>query len=154
MMMMMLSRSSFLCALPFSPIRFRFFSSSRVLPYKPDTFHDHHDHPTVIVPKEKLMLHFSRSGGPGGQNVNKVSTKVDLRFNIETAEWIPEEVKARLKEKFPNRINQEGEFFMNSSRFRTQTQNIRDAIEKLQEMIDEACIPPSIVIICPLFFFL
>jgi peptidyl-tRNA hydrolase ICT1 len=73
----------------------------------------------ITIPKDKLTFAFSRSSGPGGQNVNKVNTKVDLRFNIESAGWLTEEVKERLIELYPNRINSENEFIVTSQKTRT-----------------------------------
>ncbi|KAJ3414065.1 Peptidyl-tRNA hydrolase ict1, mitochondrial [Chytridiales sp. JEL 0842] len=80
------------------------------------------------IPKEQLEFSFSRSGGPGGQNVNKVSTKVDLRFDIKNVSWIPENVRGRIVE----------QFVITSDRYRTQAQNIEDCMQKLYEMIRAA----------------
>ena len=54
--------------------------------------------PDVHIPVEKLDFSYARSSGPGGQNVNKVNTKAEMRFKVDDADWIPEEVKGRLKE--------------------------------------------------------
>ncbi|CAG9323867.1 unnamed protein product [Blepharisma stoltei] len=92
----------------------------------------------IRVPQELLEASFCRSSGPGGQAVNKVSTKVDLRFSVDDATWLPEHVKERLKELYHNQINKEGELFVTSQRFRDQKHNLKDAIQKIQEMVDEA----------------
>ena len=63
---------------------------------------------TIKVPLNKLDLSFSRSSGPGGQNVNKVNTKADIRFKIDSADWIPDDVKQRLHELYGSYINKEG----------------------------------------------
>lgn len=74
----------------------------------------------ISVPKEKLNLSFARSSGPGGQNVNKLNTKVDLRFHVESCDWIPEKVKRRFLEQNKNAINRLGEFHLQSEKTRTQ----------------------------------
>ena len=71
----------------------------------------------VQIPQEKINLAFSRSGGAGGQNVNKINTKVELRFKLDEAEWLDFMTKQRLREIFPNRINSEGEFISEMIRF-------------------------------------
>ncbi len=87
------------------------------------------------IPLDRLAVSFSRSGGPGGQNVNKVSSRVELRFELASAGWIPPRGRARLAELFPSRLTTAGEFRVVSSRFRDQGQNLRDCQEKLSEMI-------------------
>ena len=110
-----------------------------VAPYvNPDDLHP--DRPIFDghIPREKLHLSFSRSSGPGGQNVNKVNTKVDIRLNIDDADWLPDIVKERLKEIKANKINKEGELIIQAQSFRTQEQNIKDAIHRLKGYIEEA----------------
>ena len=69
---------------------------------------------TAAVTKEKLILSFSRSQGPAGQNVNKVNSKADGRFHIDSADWITAEAKSRLKQIFAHHINKEGELVVQS----------------------------------------
>jgi len=84
------------------------------------------------IPRERLEFRFSRSGGPGGQHVNKVSTKAELRFRIDDADWISERVRARLRRLQARRINSDGELVIMSSRYRSQSRNVEDCIEKLR----------------------
>jgi len=97
----------------------------------------------ITIPIDKLNISFSRSGGAGGQNVNKVNTKVEFRFNIENAEWISPEIKSRLIELFPNKINNNGEFLVTSQEHRTQEENKKEAAKKLQMIIYEASQPKN-----------
>jgi peptidyl-tRNA hydrolase ICT1 len=90
------------------------------------------------IPMNKIIISFSRSSGAGGQNVNKVNTKVELRFNVDLADWLNDKAKIRLKELYPNKINKEGDFILTSQEHRTQEQNRREAEKKLQYIIYEA----------------
>lgn len=97
---------------------------------------------TGRVKKEYFQVQFVRSSGPGGQNVNKVNTKAEIRFNVEQAEWLPDRAKANLMEAEKNRINKDGELVISSSRYRTQQKNLEDALAKVQHMVVEASTPP------------
>jgi protein subunit release factor B len=90
---------------------------------------------TFAIPRDKLEIRSSRSGGSGGQHVNKVETKIDIRFNLLTCEWIPEAVKVRMTQAFATRINKQGELVVTSEATRSQVQNLEDCIKKLYQMI-------------------
>jgi len=104
----------------------------------------HANEPIPKVTLEHVTVGFARSGGPGGQNVNKVNTKVDMRFNVMAAGWLPLRIRERILQMEKNRINKDGEIVMSSTKSRTQKGNIEDALGKLQAIIDAAAyVPPS-----------
>jgi ribosome-associated protein len=90
-----------------------------------------------IDPKE-LQFEFFRSSGPGGQNVNKVSTAVRLRYDVGRSPSLPDEVKQRLARLAGKRLTEEGILLIEARRFRTQEQNRQDALERLTSLIDQA----------------
>ncbi|KAL1210988.1 hypothetical protein V5N11_035789 [Cardamine amara subsp. amara] len=99
--------------------------------------------PTPQITLEHVTLNFARSGGPGGQNVNKVNTKVDMRFNVKNAYWLSDRIREKIIQMEKNRINKDGELVISSTKTRTQKGNIDDALSKLQAIIDAASyVPP------------
>ncbi|CAI0413552.1 unnamed protein product [Linum tenue] len=101
------------------------------------------DEPTPQITLDQVTVSFARSGGPGGQNVNKVNTKVDMRFNVKNAYWLSDRIKEKILQTEKNRINKDGEIVISSTRTRTQKGNIDDALEKLQAIIEAASyVPP------------
>jgi len=97
----------------------------------------------IEIPIEKLNFHFSRSSGPGGQNVNKLNTKAEVRLNIEEAEWLPDEIKSRLRLYNQNLINKADELIISAQEHRTQKQNKVECVDKLRQMIQLASVEPK-----------
>ncbi len=98
---------------------------------------------SIIIPREELSFTFSRSGGPGGQNVNKVSSKVTLRWNPAGSRALPEAVKKRLLAQQRSRLTREGDLLVGSQRFRDQGRNLEDCLNKLRELVVQALHPPK-----------
>ena len=95
------------------------------------------------IPDEELVERFVRSSGPGGQNVNKLSTAVELRFDAANSPSLPDEVRARLLARRDRRITDEGVIVLSAQRFRTQDRNREDARERLAELIRTALVAPK-----------
>lgn len=97
----------------------------------------------IALYEREVKCHFVRSSGPGGQNVNKVATAVQLRFNALASESIDEGVKRRLKRLAGKRMGEDGVLRIAAQRFRTQERNREDAIERLVALIRAAAKPPK-----------
>jgi ribosome-associated protein len=97
----------------------------------------------IIIEEDELSWEFVRSGGPGGQNVNKVATAVQLRFDVAGSASLPPDVKDRLKRIAGRRMTAEGALILRAQRFRSQERNRVDARERLQEIITEAVERPK-----------
>lgn len=100
--------------------------------------------PTVEIPDEEFEITYARSGGPGGQNVNKVNSKAVLRWNVSATPSLPFGVKNRFLAKFENRLTTDGFILVTSQKTRDQGKNVEDCREKLKEMILEVVTPPTI----------
>lgn len=97
----------------------------------------------IKVPLNALQVTAVRASGPGGQNVNKVSTKIDARLDIDKADWIPDKLKERLCELNANRLLKGNQIRITASEHRTQNQNLNEVYNKLQQMIDQASYAPE-----------
>ncbi len=99
--------------------------------------------PTVSIHESELKFTFVRAPGPGGQNVNKLATAAQLRFNIQQSH-LPEETRERLLSLLSNKITSTGDLIIKASRYRTQEQNKQDAIDRLIELIKRVITPPKL----------
>lgn len=99
--------------------------------------------PKVTVYPQYVSTSFVRSSGPGGQHVNKVNTKAEVRFAMEDAHWLPQEVSERLAQQEAGRINKSGELVLTCQETRSQQRNLAMAMQKLQELVDAACVVPK-----------
>lgn len=98
--------------------------------------------PSLQIDERELQIDFVRASGPGGQNVNKVATAAQLRFDVH-ASSLPEEVKARLIALAGKRISSESILLIEAKRFRTQEQNREDAIQRFVELVRKALVKPK-----------
>jgi ribosome-associated protein len=97
----------------------------------------------VIIYETEIHMDFVRSSGPGGQNVNKVSTAVQLRFDVRNTASIPVEIQERLIRLAGKRVTAEGVLVIHASRFRTQERNRQDAIDRLVQLVRRAAEKPK-----------
>lgn len=98
---------------------------------------------TISLDEEELEETFIRAPGPGGQNVNKVASAVQLRFNAATSPGLSEAVFGRLKDLAGRRMTRDGIVVISASRFRSQERNRQDARDRLVALIREAAVPPK-----------
>ena len=96
----------------------------------------------MAIPEQELTFEFIRSSGPGGQNVNKVSTAVRLRFDVRNSAALADEVKLRLLVLAGRRATKEGELVLLGQRHRTQEKNRQDVVERLEELVARALVAP------------
>jgi len=99
--------------------------------------------PWLSIGESELHFDFIRASGPGGQNVNKVSDAVQLRFDAANSPSMPEGVKERLVTLARNRMSAEGVLIIKAQRFRSQTQNREDAVSRLVTLVRTAALPPK-----------
>lgn len=99
---------------------------------------------SVEIPDEEFEISFARSGGPGGQNVNKVNSKAIMRWNVTASQSLPFGVRNRFLAKFANRLTADGSILITSQKTRDQGKNVEDCREKLRELILSVLNPPAI----------
>jgi len=98
--------------------------------------------PAISIDEREIAEEFVRSSGPGGQNVNKLSTAVQLRFNIRSSPSLPNDVAIRAQKLAGKRLTNDGVIIIVAQRFRTQERNRSDALERLVALLREAAEPP------------
>jgi ribosome-associated protein len=97
----------------------------------------------ISIDEDELSEKFVRSSGPGGQNVNKVATAVQLRFDIANSENLPQRIKTKLVKSGDSRITKEGELVLIAESYRTQEANRKDAVDRLREILRKAAFVPK-----------
>ncbi|MEN4013520.1 MAG: alternative ribosome rescue aminoacyl-tRNA hydrolase ArfB [Chloroflexota bacterium] len=99
---------------------------------------------TIKIDESEIQFDFIRASGPGGQNVNKVSSAVQLRFDIRNSPSLKPDVKERLTKSAGNRVTEDGILIIEAKRYRTQEQNRLDAIRRLILLVQKALAPPKV----------
>lgn len=99
--------------------------------------------PQIKIPADELRLRFARSGGPGGQNVNKVSSKAVLHFDVARSPSLPDDVRQRFLKRYASRLTKQGEIVLHSDAFRDQRRNVADCYQRLRRMLQAVLLPPK-----------
>lgn len=97
----------------------------------------------IRIPLRELHFTFARSSGPGGQNVNKVSTKATLRWSVAASPVLPVAVRERFLGKYHRRVTKEGDVVITSQRFRDRGRNVADCLAKLRDMVASVATAPT-----------
>ena len=98
----------------------------------------------IFIPAEALDWQFARSSGPGGQHVNRTSSKALLRYNARQSPHLPENVRRRFLDREKSRLTRDGEIIITSQRHRDQPKNIADCLAKLSLMLERALVEPKV----------
>jgi ribosome-associated protein len=96
------------------------------------------------IPLREFEFTYARSGGPGGQNVNKVNSKATLRWAVATSSSVPDDIRRRFFARYGRRLTAEGELLIVSQRFRDAGRNTADCLEKLREMLAAVAVAPKV----------
>jgi ribosome-associated protein len=99
--------------------------------------------PGLQIPMREFSITFARSGGPGGQNVNKLNTKATLRWPVRGNKSLPEAVHGRFLSKYGGKLTVAGDLLITSQRFRDAGRNLADCLEKLRRMLISVAVPPK-----------
>ncbi|MCF7820846.1 MAG: aminoacyl-tRNA hydrolase [Mariprofundaceae bacterium] len=100
--------------------------------------------PSIVIPEDEIQLDFIRASGPGGQNVNKVATAVQLRFDVFKSPSITDAVRRRLINLAGSRVTNDGILILKAQQHRTQHANKRDALNRFRMLVEQAAIRPKI----------
>lgn len=95
------------------------------------------------VPRSEITMAFSRSSGAGGQNVNKVNSKAEVRWDIASSDSVPQDVLGRFLSRYRNRLDAEGLVLVTSERHRDRERNVEDAVEKIEEWVQSVWDKPK-----------
>lgn len=98
---------------------------------------------TIVIPSDACAWQFARSAGPGGQHVNRTSSKALLRIAVRDSPHLPADVRSRLEEQLRSRLTAEGDLLISSQRFRDQQRNVADCLAKLSAIIERAAVRPT-----------
>lgn len=96
----------------------------------------------VHIPDNELDWRFTTSGGPGGQHANRSNTAVELRFNVEDSQALPDRLKGRIRRRLAGQLTNAGEVIVQVAETRSQTRNRQQARRQLADILDEAIAPP------------
>lgn len=97
----------------------------------------------IRIPDAELEWSFARSSGPGGQNVNKVSSKAVLRWHVAASSALPDDIRVRFNQRYASRLTTEGDLVLSSQRYRDQGRNIDDVRQKLIAMLEAVTVAPK-----------